>query len=309
MHLPFLVTPFKHNICNMKSFFYFFGLLLLSSSLAKAQCPTSISEDSDDGSTFIFYLSDDMQCGNYPAPGSGITFPITSTVGTGDYGVGSCQSSLGIHTVSLAYQSGTPILIGDDPISFIVNGVTCTYNSAGSLPLEWTAFNAQAIETGATLLTWATATETNNKGFDIEKSTDGVRFEKIGFVAGAGTTAQQQRYTFEDAAPSEKSASIIYYRLKQLDTDGQFEYSKIVSVRNNKRNTSIQVYPTTTSDVLRVAADGAPTDAVTVFNQMGQVVLTAQQVSSVDMSALPAGLYLVQVASGQEQVTERVFKQ
>jgi hypothetical protein len=97
--------------------------------------------------------------------------------------------------------------------------------------------------------------------------------------------------------------------LKQLDTDGQFEYSKIVSVQNNRRSASINIYPTIATSVLTVESDGSPVDEVTVFDQVGQVVLTAQQVSSVDMSALPAGMYLVQAQAGQEQVTERVFKQ
>jgi hypothetical protein len=64
------------------------------------------------------------------------------------------------------------------------------------------------------------------------------------------------------------------------------------------------VYPTITNDVLRVEAEGEPVDAVTVVNQVGQVIFTSQQVSSVGMSVLPAGMYLV-----QEQVVERVFKQ
>lgn len=179
-----------------------------------------------------------------------------------------------------------------------------------ALPVELIQFEA-TTETGKTLLTWATASETNNKGFEIEKSTDGVHFQKIGFVAGKGTgnSSREQHYSFEDAAPFTRSAQVAYYRLRQVDYDGRFEHSKIISVRNGKSNTSIQVYPTLTKDALTVAADGAPVDMVTVVNHTGQVVLTAQQVSSVDMSALPAGLYLVQAQAGQEWVTERVFKQ
>jgi len=183
-----------------------------------------------------------------------------------------------------------------------------TAANLGALPIELLSF-VGANKGSYNLLEWATASETNNAGFDIERSTDGVRFQKIGFVAGKGTTAQEQRYTFEDATPSERPASVIYYRLKQIDEDGQFEYSKIVSVHNGSKNTRIQVYPTTTRDVIRVVAEGEPVDAVTVVNQMGQVVLTARQVSSVDMSSLPAGMYVVQVQAGQEQLTERVFKQ
>jgi Secretion system C-terminal sorting domain len=196
------------------------------------------------------------------------------------------------------------------------NGPDCgsltQFNGTGTqtfLPIELIAFDAQTTETGKTLLTWATASEKNNNGFEIEKSTDGVRFEKIGFVAGSGNSSREQRYSFEDAAPFTRAGQVVYYRLRQVDYDGQFEHSKAVSVRNSNTTTSIQIYPTTTTNTLTVTADGEPVDAVTVVNQVGQVVLTAQQVSSVDMSALPAGMYLVQVKAGLEQVTERVFKQ
>lgn len=180
--------------------------------------------------------------------------------------------------------------------------------TTNSLPVELMNFNA-TTESGKTLLYWATATESNNKGFEIEKSTDGVRFDLIGFVEGSGDNSREQRYAFEDAAPFTRAGQVVYYRLRQVDNDGQFEYSKVVSVRNSKGTTSIQVYPTTTTRMLTVTAGGEPVDVVAVINQVGQVVLTAQQVSSVDMSALPAGLYLVLVKARQEQATERVFKQ
>lgn len=180
--------------------------------------------------------------------------------------------------------------------------------SALVVPVELIHFNA-TTGTGKTHLTWATASEHNNEGFEIEKSTDGTRFEKIGFVAGAGNSNQKKEYAFEDASAFERSVQVVYYRLRQVDHDGAFEYSKIVSVRNTTGSKSIKIYPTTTTGLLTVEAEGASVDVVTVVNQVGQVVLTAQKVSRVDMSALPAGLYLVQVQAGQEQLTERVYKQ
>lgn len=178
-----------------------------------------------------------------------------------------------------------------------------------TLPVELMSFNAQHTTEGKTHLTWATASEHNNEGFEIEKSTDGTRFEKIGFVAGAGNSSEKTEYTFEDASAFERAVQVVYYRLRQVDHDGAFEYSKIVSVRNTTGSTSIKIYPTTTTGLLTVEAEGASVDVVTVLNQVGKVVLTAQKVSRVDMSALPAGLYLVQVQAGQEQLTERVYKQ
>ena len=80
------------------------------------------------------------------------------------------------------------------------------------------------------LLSWATASEQNNAGFDVEKSIDGVRFEKIGFVKGNGTTQNKQNYSFEDILPLESSGELVYYRLLQKDFSGKTEYSTIISI-------------------------------------------------------------------------------
>ena len=194
-------------------------------------------------------------------------------------------------------------------VSYGATELTLKIRSTIILPVELVSFDAKITKTGKTHLTWATASEHNNEGFEIEKSTDGTRFEKIGFVAGAGNSNQKKEYAFEDASAFERSVQVVYYRLRQVDHDGAYEYSNIVSVKNTLGNTNIKIYPTTTTGLLTVEAQGASVDVVTVVNQVGQVVLTAQKVNSVDMSALPAGLYLVQVQAAQEQLTERVFKQ
>lgn len=194
-------------------------------------------------------------------------------------------------------------------ISYGATALTLEIRNTIILPVELTAFDAKITKTGKTHLNWATASEHNNEGFEIEKSTDGTRFEKIGFVAGAGNSSEKKEYAFEDASAFERSVQVVYYRLRQVDYNGAYEYSKIISVKNTTGNTNVKIYPTTTSGLLTVEAEGASVDVVTVVNQVGQVVLTAQKVNSVDMSALPAGLYLVQVQAGQEQWTERVFKQ
>jgi hypothetical protein len=75
-------------------------------------------------------------------------------------------------------------------------------------------------------LAWTTATEKNNAGFNVERSSDNQTFTSIGFVKGNGTTTQAKSYNFTDAAASGK----VYYRLKQTDYDGKAEYSKTIEV-------------------------------------------------------------------------------
>ncbi|MDP3148090.1 MAG: LamG-like jellyroll fold domain-containing protein [Ignavibacteria bacterium] len=92
------------------------------------------------------------------------------------------------------------------------------------VPVELTAFSAEAIQNKVSVR-WETATEKNNLGFEIQRSSDKQNFAKIGFVTGAGTTVEKHSYVFTDNTPA---AGKNYYRLKQIDVDGSVNYSQIV---------------------------------------------------------------------------------
>ena len=96
------------------------------------------------------------------------------------------------------------------------------------LPVELVSFSGKASSNGITL-NWETATETNNLGFQVERSSDGTTFAPIGFVKGNGTTTTQKAYSYHDASAVNGS---FYYRLKQIDLDGNTEYSAAILVEN-----------------------------------------------------------------------------
>ena len=103
------------------------------------------------------------------------------------------------------------------------------FSPSQQLPVELTTFDAQAD--GETVqLSWKTASETNNAGFDVQRKRSGEeQWTKVGFVEGHGTTSEPQTYSFDDAGvPFE--ADSLRYRLKQVDLDGAFEYSEAVEV-------------------------------------------------------------------------------
>lgn len=124
---------------------------------------------------------------------------------------------------------------------------TCTDGSSNSscgattLPVKLLSFKTSIIEQGTTQIDWETTSELNNEGFYIEKSIDGLDFEAIGFVEGNGTTDQYQRYQFFDQSATSSS----YYRLRQVDYDGQFEFSPIsfVEVASARTVDQIGIYP------------------------------------------------------------------
>lgn len=103
-------------------------------------------------------------------------------------------------------------------------------NSANPLPVELLSFTAQARGDGA-WLHWTTASEINNDHFVVEASADGRTFRRIGQVAGAGNSTTPRSYELLDANVSRYAASIVYYRLRQVDTDGTETFSPVRAVR------------------------------------------------------------------------------
>ena len=153
-------------------------------------------------------------------------------------------------------------------------------------------------------MTWQTATEKNNEGFDIERSTDGKNWETIGFVQGYGTTQEVQNYTYTDEAPL---AGTNYYRLKQVDFDGQFEYSSIINVQFAMSNVELQIFPNPVENELTIVGGEG---IATIYNVLGQPVMelaVSSKQFTVDTSDLPKGQYILQIAQQNGNVITQQF--
>lgn len=106
------------------------------------------------------------------------------------------------------------------------------------LPVILVSFEGYA-EQHIARLSWSTTYEENNLGFEIEKSLDGFTFETIGLVLGAGNSSNRHNYSFHDTLFSHKA----YYRLKQIDHNGQFSYSEIIYLTVQTESKLLQIYP------------------------------------------------------------------
>lgn len=115
-----------------------------------------------------------------------------------------------------------------------------------TLPVELLNFNGYPNE-GYNLLQWTTATEINNDYFEIEKSHDGVLFNKIGELQGSGNNTGNIKYEFIDDNPN---PGISYYRLRQVDFNGKFEYSNTVAIKQSL-GAEVSIFPNPTSDRLK----------------------------------------------------------
>lgn len=172
-----------------------------------------------------------------------------------------------------------------------------------ALPIELLSFQAKN-QNNQNHLTWQTATETNNQGFEIERSINGIDFEKIGFIKGKGNSNQIQNYRFIDANPFSTS----YYRLKQIDFDGKFEYSNTISIKIRKEK-GIQFYPNPTNGIVTIESAEILNADILIYNNIGILVKTTKaQNNTINISDLPMGMYTVSMTNNENRFVKQIVK-
>jgi len=173
------------------------------------------------------------------------------------------------------------------------------------LPIELINFKAMC-DSRKVNLNWTTASEANNDYFTIERSGGKINWEIIGTVGGAGNNTQILNYSLIDAEPLQ---DVSYYRLKQTDFDGLFEYSSIVAVTcENNDFSTINIYPNPNTGSFTI--DGVKQNTVLIiFNTIGEKI-TEQNISSekteIHLSNFPSGIYFVQISSEKESVIRKI---
>jgi len=155
-------------------------------------------------------------------------------------------------------------------------------------------------------LEWATASEAQNRGFEIERSPDGHAFESVGWVAGRGTTPFPSFYEYEDPLPG---AGRFYYRLKQVDYNGSFAYGSMLQIYAPEPGPDF-VFDAEKQRLYLQQQNGPERIFVRIQSILGQqiYVRTLEGISapwSLDLSALPAGTYLLR-AGWEGRSTQQV---
>jgi len=160
--------------------------------------------------------------------------------------------------------------------AFAVDVLTRSFLALGGVvPVELVSFYAD-IEGNVVTLTWMTATETNNKGFQVERKL-GNSWEVLDFVSGRGTTTEVANYSFTDKISGSMNDGKISYRLKQVDFDGTFEYSKEVNVNfvgGPKEFTLYQNYPNpfNPNTVIKYSLPSESNVKIVIYNIAGEIV-------------------------------------
>ena len=180
-------------------------------------------------------------------------------------------------------------------------------------PVDFLYFKGKNIGKN-NILQWATANEFDNLGFEVQRSENGKDYTTVAFVKGAGTATQISEYNFTDlSAPQQVS----FYRLRQVDIDQQFKFSRVISINNANSMLSLEHYPNPVTDQLQLQLQTADKGAIRIrlLSLEGKVVREqnlrkdAEVFNSrIDVQQLQPGMYVIEVAMKDWKEVRKVVK-
>ncbi len=179
-----------------------------------------------------------------------------------------------------------------------------------TLPVADLTFNARKTVDGKVLLHWSTASELQNRGFEIQRSGNGVNFSSVGFVNGQGTTNSYTSYQFTDPQPF---AAKNYYRLKQVDADNRAQLS-VVRFIDYSANNKITIYPNPVADILNMNISSASTGSQLLIKDVNGRLLSRSYLKgagthSISVRNLPPAIYSVEIVDETSIFKSSVIKQ
>jgi len=188
-----------------------------------------------------------------------------------------------------------------------------------ALPIELVSFDAKLVNNDIEI-DWVTASETNNAGYEIQRSIDGKNFDVIETVAGAGTTEQTQTYTSSDRDIKNKTlTTTVYYRLKQMDFDGTVAFTETVAVELGRENQlalrGIIASDRSGNTSVKYNAPTSRQVSISVFDLSGKVLntlnVTAEKglnETQLDLSDLQSGFYVITLDDGRTISSDKFIK-
>ncbi|MBL7777598.1 MAG: T9SS type A sorting domain-containing protein [Chitinophagales bacterium] len=186
----------------------------------------------------------------------------------------------------------------------------------GALPVELLYLTATAIDNNYISVDWATVLEINNAGFEVQRSTDAQNWSTISWVAGNNNSTVQHTYQYKDQ--NVQKGIVYYYRLKQIDNDSHYEYTKIVSAILNGKNTFTVLdfvpNPTLDQTSLLITANAGTEITVEFYSGIGEKMSSGKYVLNVGVNTIPfvvhqlaAGTFTAIVTNGNEVYSKKLI--
>jgi len=196
---------------------------------------------------------------------------------------------------------------------------TGTVVASSTVPVQLVDFRANRTQNDIDVI-WSTASEINNYYFDVQRSVNGRDFETIGNVKGKGTTSTKSNYKYIDAGAVDilKQYQTIYYKLKQVDFDGSFEWSMIVSVAFSiSPINQVQIAPNPNDGkfIVNLTTSEETQSNITIFDIIGNEVYNNKENllhgnNKIDINtALPKGIYFIQIENNGHTNTQKIVVQ
>lgn len=230
-------------------------------------------------------------------------------------GFSNANSYIARNAGSTWLSSASGAAVGTNPYTRTLNSITSFtpfgVASGGTLPVKLIRFTG-VLSNGITNLNWVTASELNNKGFELQRSLNGIDFENIGFVKGVVNSNAVNKYEFNDnlSTINHQQSTAIYYRLKQVDFDGSFEYSNTIVVKADNanefgNNVTISPNPFTDGVQINFSQNQNATVKIIIVDALGREVYTKQiqsiignnAISIDNLNFLQNGIYFVRLES------------
>ncbi len=223
-----------------------------------------------------------------------------------------CSNGI-LSTVTFCSDAGTEYYIGvgyfdvgpgfGNYVLKVTNGVVC---SAIPLPINLLSFTGK-FEDAVVTLNWSTASQTNNDFFTIDRSVDGVHFETISTIDGAGNSASVLSYACIDQHPVEGT---VYYRLKQTDFDGALRIFPIISVTCLHQEETISIFPNPSNGIFTITGTKAGSDLL-ITDLLGEVLYrkpAEEWQTELNIAAFKTGIYLLKVTTNERIQTKKLIK-
>ncbi len=215
------------------------------------------------------------------------------------YGVGSLQFT----SIKL---TDVPTTCGSENSPGADIDAVCALTSISTLPIELLSFTLHQDNENTVELLWTTSKEIDNEHFVIESSEDGVLFEEIGIISGAGNSNILNYYRFIDRNPHH---DISYYRLKQVDFNGSYSLSDIKTIKLSDKSTHINISPNPFLETIFIESDEKIIN-IGVFNLQGELMtdLDLNDKDAYNLSGLAMGVYYILVQSSHQVTTKTIVK-
>jgi hypothetical protein len=232
-------------------------------------------------------------------------------------------ADLSVYPANTAFASGAQIGVDEYVVysgssnSVVVTGLASgevyyyrifEYNGSAAPVYNVAATVSGSVATGTLPVTWINFTEINSDHFIVERSMDGAVFQEVGRVKAAGNSAGDQHYTYTDHVVGNGA---LYYRLKQVDRDDLYSYSKIVSFQVNDNSATVKLQPNPVQNVFRVLLPVDMQNATLMIYNAAGVMVQRQiigNIQTVNVQHLPAGFYHVTIQQGDKRYALKMIK-